>query len=179
LTSDADLPALVSRARGGDPIALGEIAVRCQPAVLAFLERLDPAEAEDLAQEVFAGLEARLAGYEESGRFPAWLRSVAFNLYRTRNRSIRRRREDPLTHDVDVPLAEDTSTLFRTGKERLRAAAAELPPTLREAWDLYADGYEPRDIAIRLGITPGAAATRVSRAKDFLEEKLQGGVRRS
>lgn len=117
-----------------------------------------------------------MRGYQETGHFLAWLRSVAYNRFRTRNRSIRRRREEPLATDYDLALADQTVEIFTSEKRALRAATAELPHSLRRAWELYAIGHEPRQIGLELGISAGAAAVRVSRAKDLLARRL-GGTR--
>jgi RNA polymerase sigma-70 factor (ECF subfamily) len=173
ILSDAELAPVVARAKAGDDAALDDLCRRCYSVAYDFLAYLIPAEAEDLTQELFADLRKRLRGYEETGRFTPWLRSVAFNLFRTRNRSNQRRREEPLDPDeYDIALAEATSTIFTTEKRALRVAVGRLPETLREAWTLYAEGHEPQEIARKLAITPGAAATRVSRAKIHLERIL-------
>lgn len=170
--SEAELTRLVTRTGEGDSRALERLCSLCYPEIRQFFLELLPEEADDLTQELFADLRRKLDGYEESGRFMAWLRSVAFNLFRTRNRSVRRRREATLTTGFDLELAETTLSLFTTRKQLLRAAAKQLPASLREAWGLYAEGYEPRAIGGRLDISPGAAATRVSRAKDLLTRIL-------
>jgi len=172
ILSDLELAPVVARAKAGDDAALDDLCRRCYSVVYDFLAYLMPAEAEDLTQEVFANLGHRLRGYEETGRFTAWLRSVAFNLFRTRNRTQHRRREEPLDTEFDIALAEATSTIFTTEKRALHLAVARLPESLRDAWALYAEGDEPREIAKKLAITPGAAATRVSRAKIQLEAFL-------
>ncbi len=174
IIGEAGLAELVAAARSGDAAALESLYQRCYVHVLHFLEQLSPGEAEDLAQEVFAGLEPKLRGYQESGHFLAWLRSVAYNRFRTKHRSIRRRREEPLATDYDLALVDQTVEIFTSEKRALRAATNELPETLKQAWDLYAAGFEPRQIGARLGITPGAAAVRISRAKDFLAGRLRG-----
>jgi RNA polymerase sigma factor (sigma-70 family) len=174
--SEAYLADLVVRARSGDAAALNELCKGCYSIVRDFLNYLIPEQAEDLTQEVFASLSRRLAGYEESGRFIPWLQSVAFNLFRTQNRALKRRGEDPFPTQFDIELAQETTTIFTTEKRALHRAVEELPPTLRNAWELYAQGFEPRDIAKQLEITPGAAATRVSRAKAELERRLSPQV---
>jgi RNA polymerase sigma factor (sigma-70 family) len=168
------LAELVAAARTGDETALSVLCQRCYFHIHHFLEQLAPAEADDVTQEVFADLGAKLKGYRESGKFLAWLRSVAYNRFRTRRRSIRRRREEPLATDYDLALTDQTAEIFTSEKRALRAATDELPPRLKEAWELYAGGLEPRQIGSALGISAGAAAVRVSRAKDFLTGRLGG-----
>lgn len=166
---------LVAAAQTEDATALELLCQRCYHHIRHFLEQLAPEEADDLTQEVFADLGATLRGYRETGRFLPWLRTVAYNRFRTKNRSIRRRREEPLATDYDLALADQTVEIFTSEKRALRAASDGLPESLKRAWELYAQGHEPRQIGVELGITAGAAAVRVSRAKDFLAKRLQGG----
>jgi RNA polymerase sigma-70 factor (ECF subfamily) len=169
--AQGDVTCLVAAAKAGDGPALDELCRRLYPQVKRFFAQLLPAEAEDLTQDLFARLGARLRDYQESGQFGAWLRTVGYNLYRTRRRSLERRREDTLKTGVD-PVDLQTTSIFQTGKRALRAAVNNLPASLRDAWELFALGYQPRDIAAKLQITPAAAATRVSRAKVLLLEQL-------
>lgn len=170
---ETGLAEMVAAARAGDDSALAALCDRCYFHIHDFLERLKPEEADDLTQEVFADLKGKLRGYQETGRFLPWLRSVAYNRFRTRNRSLRRRREEPLSTDFDLELADQTVEIFTSEKRALLAATGDLPDSLRKAWSLYAMGYEPRQIGVKLGISPGAAAARVSRAKDLLETRLR------
>lgn len=167
-----DLAPLVRGAKEGDPDALDRLCECCYEQVLGYFRSHLPHQAEDLTQRLFAGLPRKLQGYTESGRFRAWLQGVAYHMFLTQHRSERRRREQTLRTGMDF--AEmDTTTLFRTAKGQLRRHARDLPPSLGEAWDLFVKGYRHAEIAAELGITPGAAATRVSRARSWLVERLE------
>lgn len=175
---DQDLASLVAAAKEGDRAALDEVCARCYDQVLFYFQQRIPAQAEDLTQRLFAELPRKLAGYTESGRFRAWLQGVAYNMFLTQNRSNQRRREDTLRTEIDLADTE-TTTLFRTAKGELRRLVLALPPTLREAWELFAEGRSHSEIAAELGISPGAAATRVSRARTRLLEMLSPPSTRS
>jgi RNA polymerase sigma-70 factor (ECF subfamily) len=162
-----EVAALVARAKAGDREAVGELTSRFRPEVEHFLARLAPGASEDLAQKVFINLSRSLRGYEESDRFAAWLRTVAYNTFRTWSRSEIRRGLDTLHTNVGA-VDSSTTSLFGTAKQVLRDLVPELPEGEREAWELYAKGLPPREIAAELGISASAAATRVSRAKDRL-----------
>jgi RNA polymerase sigma-70 factor (ECF subfamily) len=164
---EPDLAALVARAKTGDAAALDQLCRRCYDDVLWHFSAWTPAEAEDLTQKLFAGLDRKLAGYEESGRFRAWLRGVAYHMFLTARRAEQRRHEDTLRTGLERDESE-TSTLFSTAKDRLRALVQQLPPSLREVWDLQVDGLTPDEIAERLGIQKGAVYTRLSRARAML-----------
>lgn len=164
------LPDVIAGARQAEPRCIGELYRRYRTQLVAFLTPLAPADAEDLAQEVFLTLPARLSSYEERGAFEAWLKRVAFNVYRTRRRSAERRREEDL--DVEAPAPVDDPMGSVTREDLWAHAAAGMPEALREVWVLHREGYEARDIAELLQISPGAAATRLSRARAYLAGRL-------
>jgi len=161
---------LVSGARNGDPRCIGELYRRYRPPVLAFLSTLSPDDAEDLTQEVFLRLPQTLRGYEERGRFGAWLNQVAVNVYRTRRRSVARRREQSLP---DRPLGAPEDDMGPVTRDDLFGRAMEgMPDDMREAWLLHCEGHKAGEIGRLLGISSAAAATRLSRARDYLRSRL-------
>jgi RNA polymerase sigma factor (sigma-70 family) len=170
MTREADLAGLVARARGGDSEAVGALAKRFAEQIKRdLLPFAGQEEAEEAVQDVFADLTARLRGYHESDSFPAWLKRVACNRWRTRRRAeIRRwKREVTLPPSLAAPAA-DVSSFFSTDRRQLRRLAEDLPPGEREAWRLQDAGLKPREIAVKLGLDRGAVYTRLSRAKKRL-----------
>jgi RNA polymerase sigma-70 factor (ECF subfamily) len=171
INSSLPLTDLIAGARDGAPRCIGELYRRYRVTVLNFLTPLAVADAEDLTQEVFLSLPGKLADYQEQGAFAAWLKRVAFNVYRTHRRASQRRREEDLEADAVAP-AEPMGNVTR--EDLWAHAIAGMPTTLREAWVLHREGYEAKDVAELLGIQPGAAATRLSRARDYLSARLPG-----
>lgn len=170
-----ELTELVARAREGDDDALDRLCRECYDEVLDFFRQRIPAHAEDLTQTLMADLRRKLEAYHESGRFIAWLRGVAYNMFLTRARSDKRLREDTILTGMAHPNPA-TSTLFRTAKGQLRKLVTRLPDSLRRAWELHADGYSHAEIAARLGISEGASMTRVHRARAQLFDWLRGSA---
>lgn len=177
--STIDLPRVVAQAQAGQPEALDTLARHFWDDVHEFLTRQRylarsdaAAEAADLTQQVFLKLPRVLDGYAEDGHFPAWLRRVAEFEHRTHLRSLIRKRLDTI-HTVAGASPDDVpSTLFPTGKARLRALVQELSPAEQEAWNLWVAGLTHVEIAAELGIEKGASYTRVCRARDKLTRWL-------
>src|SRR5947208_1299800 len=73
---------LVERARAGDRAAYGELVTRFQPAVYAIaLARLrNPAEAQELAQEVFIHGMTKLDQLRDAACFAGWLRQITVRM---------------------------------------------------------------------------------------------------
>ncbi len=166
------LPDLIAGAREARPQFIGELYRRYHHSVTQFLFGLSPDGAEDLAQEVFLQLPVALARYEDRGQFDAWLKRVAFNVYRTRRRAADRRREADLDDHVAPPPADAMGAVTR--EDLWSHAMAGMPERLREVWVLHREGYEAKDIAELIGISAGAAATRLTRAREYLAGTLPG-----
>jgi len=77
-----DITILVERARAGDRAAYGELVERFQPTVYAIaLARLrNPAEAQELVQEVFLHGMRKLAQLRDVNCFAGWLRQITVRM---------------------------------------------------------------------------------------------------
>src|ERR1700751_85843 len=77
-----EISELVERARAGDRRAYGELVERFQPTVYAVaLARLrNPAEAQELAQEVFLHGMKKLAQLRDPQCFAGWLRQITVRM---------------------------------------------------------------------------------------------------
>src|SRR5437773_4390450 len=77
-----EITSLVERARAGDRAAYGELVERFQPTVYALaLARLrNPAEAQELAQEVFLHAMRKLPQLRDAQCFAGWLRQITVRM---------------------------------------------------------------------------------------------------
>ena len=57
-------------------------------------------------------------------------------------------------------------------RRRLSAAVADLPAALREVAVLGLEGFTNQEIVDTLGLSSGTVATRLSRAKAMLRERM-------
>src|ERR671926_467409 len=80
--SGNEITSLVERARAGDRVAYGELVERFQPTVYAVaLARLrNPAEAQELAQEVFLHGMRKLPQLRDAQCFAGWLRQITVRM---------------------------------------------------------------------------------------------------
>src|SRR4029079_6390113 len=86
-TDDSD--GLIRRWQQGDFAAFAVLVARWQQPMGRFLARLvGPAQAPDLAQEVFLKLYRSAALYQPQGHFQAWLYRLALNLARDYHRRV-------------------------------------------------------------------------------------------
>jgi len=146
--------ALVPRVRSRDPDALGLLYWRHAPALLrtAYAITLVTEDAEEVVQDVFVGLPAALAGYEERGQLLSWLKRVTARRALT---LLRDRRRMPRLMGVDGRrVAPGTTPEGLAVQEALAALQPELRiiVVLREL-----EGYSHEEIAQIVGIRRGTS----------------------
>ena len=175
--------ALVSRARGGDREAFGELVRRHQRPMLAIARSYfaSEADAEDAVQEAFVSAFQALRQLADDGRFAAWLARITANACL----AILRR------HTDKVSLADFASTAHlrpRVGPveltpaalasrgeqaEALKAALGRLPEDQRVALMLrYAADMTYEQIAGYLDIPASTVRGRLYTAKQALKALL-------
>ena len=170
----------IARARAGDAEAWGELYNDYAPAIFRFCRRALPTreDAEDATMEIFANLQKKLAQYDVTRSFTAWLYRVAANhcLDLLRRRKIRQGKE---TEDVEtLPLEHpDPNQLDRLIEERtsqeVRRALDKLGTRARMALVLryYADmTYD--EIADALGVRRAFVGVVLLRARHELRQAL-------
>ena len=135
-------------------------------------------EAEDIVQEVFLVALKSLAKFRGDSRPATWLTRIAINKCREHRRNFlvrlraltepeawrarRAGRPSPVAQAID-----------RETAQRVRRAMRALPQKYREAMVLRClQGLTARQAAALLGISAGAADTRLQRARAMLKEAL-------
>jgi RNA polymerase sigma-70 factor, ECF subfamily len=177
LDRDAD----ISEAAQGDHLAFGRIVVAQQGRVFAYLGRmgLDPATAEDIAQETFLRVWRHAGKYNPRlGSLTTWILTIARNLALTRLSQPGRRAETPICSEAmeiaaDAPLP-DEQLLAQQRQHKLRAALAYLSAADRSLLAAsYIDELDLAAIARIEGCSTGAAKVRLHRARQRLRQILE------
>ena len=145
-------------------------------------------DADDVTQEVFVRACTSWHGLYERERLSPWLYRIATNLcvdiLRRRKRiswwslSNRTRHneygEEEISEDTLSFLADNGGIPEVAEREQIRAALAAMPPEYATALVLsVAQGIPYQEVATIAGISPNAAATRISRAKRMFIEQYQ------
>ena len=180
---------LLERARGRDAVAWERLVQLYRRLVLFWCRRggVPEEDAEDVAQEIFAGLAAGLDGFHRDrpgDTFRGWLRRIARNqvlLYFRCNRG-RRRAEggsdawtdlqnvtDPLA-GVEDEAAAELSQFYRNALELVRAEFEER--TWRAFWLTVVEDRTPADITAELDMTPAAIRQAKSRVLRRLKQEV-------
>lgn len=161
--------ALVARARRGDADAFAEIFERYHHRIVNYLYGLvhDRELANDLAQESFLKAYKALPRMDDELRLAPWLYRIAGN---TAFSALRRRRLIrwlPLLHD-NGDLGETATMDGQVAEaEAVHRALAQLPAKYAAPLLLHShEGLSCNEIAVVLGISPGAVKTRLFRARE-------------
>src|SRR4029077_16207107 len=137
----------------------------------------------DILQETFVRLYFGIQRFRPRAKFVTWLYSIAMNLCRDYARS-RQRRQSYATESLDdgdvhrkEPAADLGPAADVESRERLanlQKAIEELPHDLRTTLLLFAvEGRSQQQCAELLGVSAKAMETRVYRARNMLEKKIQ------
>ena len=171
---------LIAQARAGDTQAWGDLYREYAPAIFRFCRRAMPTreDAEDATMEIFMKLRDKLAQYDQSRSFTAWLYKVAANHCWDMLRR-RRVRQDKETEDVtEIPLeAPEPNQLEKLIEERtseeVRRALDKLGLRARMALVMrYYSDMSYDEIADALGVRRAFVGVVLLRARHELRQAL-------
>lgn len=164
--------ALALAAAGGDSEAFSALIARHYDRVfrLAFRMTGVRAEAEDLCQDICAGLPAKIAAFRGDARFTTWLYRVVVNAANDRHR---RRASYAKAADgwgeVEVARRAEAAETAEA-LDWLTAAMTALPEDLRNTVALVLDEVTHAEAAKVLDVSEGTISWRMSEAKKRLRE---------
>ena len=172
---------LLLRAGRGDQSAFAELFDELSPMVHGVVLKVvrDPAQAEEVTQEVFVELwrlAARFDGTKGSAR--SWAATLAHRraIDRVRSEQASRDRQtrdaSHATRDHDVVVAEVETSIDQA---RVRRALTQLSDIQREAVELaYFGGHTYREVAVLLGVAEGTVKSRIRDGMIRLRDELGG-----
>jgi RNA polymerase sigma-70 factor (ECF subfamily) len=173
----------VAAAQRGDDKAFAAIVELYQNTVYGFLRaRLtEPADAEDLTQEVFLRCYLGREKLSRASSVGAWLVGIARNILREHVRRVQRRREVAWTElclELDA-LVSDHDHAHDDALLHLPKCLDSLGQSAREAIDLrYRSQFRMATIAERLKRSEGAVKLLVHRARQALKHCLDRKLRK-
>jgi RNA polymerase sigma-70 factor (ECF subfamily) len=179
--------ALVERVQSGDTRAFDLLVQKYQNRIAKLIARFvrNPADVQDVAQEAFIKAYRALPNFRGESAFYTWLYRIAINT--AKNHLVAAGRKSP-SYAVDVQEVEkyDASEWLKeyaTPERELLAdeiqvtvnsALEGLPPDLREAITLREiEGLSYEDIAQVMDCPIGTVRSRIFRAREAIDEKLQ------
>jgi len=130
-------------------------------------------DAQDILQEGFIKIFAKLDQVKIPAALPGWIRRVMINTALERYRSqIILQRVDEVREEYDEITGNEA--LDSLTCEELTGLIQTLTPRYRMVFNLYAiEGYSHKEISEELGITIGTSKSNLSRARTILQEKIK------
>ena len=130
--------------------------------------------AEDVLQDGFVTLFAKLDTFTGDGSFEGWARKIFVNtaLMSLRKNDVLRESDDV---DSARALATDAPSAIQSiGYKELCRMIAELPAGFRTVFNMYVvEGYSHQEIAEALGISVTTSRSQLLRARAILQAKIQ------
>lgn len=183
---DEDLQA-VRLAQSGDARAFDALVRKYQHRVIAVVGRYigDWSECQDVAQDVFVRVYRALPGFRGESQFGSWIHRIAVN---TALNHLDARKRRPPQDDIELADAElfgnheglqsnasPEQELLRQELLRvLQSAMDALPEDLRNALTLREiDGLSYEQIAEQMDTPIGTVRSRIFRAREAVDQKLQ------
>lgn len=166
------LDSCIKGEREAQRVLYDRLASRMFPVCIRYIG--DRTLAEDVLQEGFITLFTKLKDYKGDGSFEGWARRIFVT---TALMSLRKKDALKMSEELDVVRgmkAETTSQIQNIGYKELMELVMSLPPGFRTVFNMYAiEGYSHKEIAETLGITETTSRTQFSRARIWLQNKIQ------
>lgn len=175
MTETIDLQ-LIKSCRQGDrasqKILYDRLAPRMFPVCLRYVS--DRSLAEDIMQDGFITLFTKLGSYKGDGSFEGWARRIFVT---TALMALRKKDALKMSEELDSVRGMKTDTysqIQNLGYKELMKLIMSLPTGFRTVFNLYAvEGYSHKEIADMLGITETTSRTQLSRARIWLQKKIE------
>ncbi len=138
------------------------------------------ADREDLLQEIAAGIWKSLPGFRGESSERTWIYRIAHNIAIRGSSQVRARSSREPHIEVSFDRAAGGSSaedrlLLDEKRQALIEAIRELPLAERQIVTLHLEGLSAAEIEEITGFTAGAVATRLTRIRQKLTERVQGG----
>ncbi len=185
LRSDEELVQEATSVAGGVAEPFETLVIRHQGSTLSncrYLTR-SPADAEELAQEVFVRAYFALPRFEGRASFKTWLRKIKVN----HCLNFSARSKNRVFVDMDEPGVENAPGLTvdadgeqhlvdAATRERISATIDAIPDTLRIPLILRdVDGFSYQEIADQLGLGLSAVKMRIKRGREEFRQQFNQG----
>ncbi len=180
----ARLASLMRAAQDGDSVAYAQLLTIITPVLRRTVQRQrwfsQPADVEDLVQEILVSLHAVRGTYDPDRPFLPWLLAIARNrmVDALRRRGRRAANEVSVAEYPETSLGESANTMEGAygDPEALRRAIGRLPPGQRRAIELLKlQELSLKEASARSGMSVGALKVAVHRGMIALRKALSSG----
>jgi RNA polymerase sigma factor (sigma-70 family) len=135
----------------------------------------DTTQAEDLTQDIFIRLIAKLEGYKKQAKFSTWLYSITHNYCADQLKTPRRRQEIAINeHWTNLIATDDSAEREEAIDQLIQIAMSKLGDDEQQLLrQKYQDEVSIKDLASYYSLTESAIKMRLKRSRDRLREFYQ------
>jgi len=128
-------------------------------------------EAQDILQDSFVKIFTKLDTFQYSGSFEGWLRRIVTN---TAIEYYRKKIELVNVEEINASPYLSAEEEHSLEVEDLLKMIQEMPDGYRVIFNMYAiEGYSHAEISQKMGISEGTSKSQLSRARIFLQKKME------
>lgn len=133
----------------------------------------DEMDAADIVSQAFVKIFKSIHSFDNNkGSLHAWIKRIVVNEGLDHIKSRTRFSNNVELETVPEPQINN-SVIEQMGAEEIMEIVKKLPPATHAVFVLYAvEGYNHREIAVKLNISEGTSKWHLSEARKFLQEKL-------
>ena len=168
--------ALVKKCIDGDQRAQRELFETFAPKMLGVCMRYAKSvdEAEDVLQDGFVKVFAKLSYYSRSGSLEGWIRKIIVNTALDQIRKNVKFKNNIALDDVDYKLELKGNVLESLAAEDLLELINKMPKGYKVVFNMFAiEGYSHKEIAKELNISENTSKSQYSRARSYLKKQLE------
>lgn len=135
----------------------------------------DVPEAEDILQESMLKIYLNIGDYSGEGSFIGWMRKIVINTSITHyHKNLKHKRYVEIEELYTSEAGKDDFPDTPFTAEELKTVLNQLPPGYKTVFNLYAiEGYKHKEIALMLNIDVNTSKSQYSRARTFIQKKLE------
>lgn len=135
----------------------------------------DEQDAADIMSHAFVKIFKSIQAFDpEKGSLHAWIKRIVVNEGLDHIKTRSRFSEEVELESVAEPAYINNAALEQLGAEEIMNIIKRLPPATHAVFVLYAvEGYNHREIAIRMKISEGTSKWHLSEARKILQQQLQ------
>jgi RNA polymerase sigma-70 factor (ECF subfamily) len=175
---DPELRIVMADYQAGSAAAFERLHDALAPDLKAYLTMLarDATRADDLLQETFLQIHRSRAAHTPGEPVKPWVFAIARRVFLLYRRSASRRTHYESLSSMPGATPGTTEADRLHARQEIDRAMRHVPSAGRRAFVLHhVFGLSFKEVATRLGITPGAAKIRSSRAATLMRSLLRGG----
>lgn len=167
---------LIAACKRGESWAFKRLYHFYAPAMMGLCMRYmgDRASAQDVLQNGFIKLFAKIDTYSELGSFAAWARRIFANAALEQIRKEAMWKQTMSIDDCEIENETDVSAVEALSAEELQKCIAALPAGYRTVFNMHAiEGYSHAEIAQILKIKESTVRTQFIRARKSLQKSVE------